>query len=484
LARAADARTGDDHRIREGRLVPETRDHAVVIGGSLAGLLAARVLTGHFGRVTIIDSDRFPESPELRPGVPQGHHLHVLWTRGIEIIEELFPGFVTQMRSGGAAEIGVPKDVLWLTAAGWRERFDVTRLLTFGRGLLDWTLWRRLSPDLVGLAGHEVTALVARGNGVGGVMVRRRGERGPGEPLAADLVVDATGRRARTPEWLSRLGYPAPPETRVDPLLGYASRHYAVPPGFDADWKALYIQADPPAGKRTGGLFPVGEGRWMCSLSGAGRDYAPTDEEAFLDFAKGLRSPVLYEAIRDAEPLTPIMGFRHTANHRRHYERMPAWPERLVVLGDAACTFNPIYGQGMSVAALQAVALGDWLCGHTGARAFQRRVARAASGAWLVATGEDLRYAETEGSPVRLRTRVVNRYVSRVVAAADVDPRVCARLLDVLALRSAPPSLFRPAVLTRVLTSRTPAEPFRPAPLGPTGPRPPDGGVVPGRSAS
>ncbi|MBC6459390.1 FAD-dependent oxidoreductase [Actinomadura sp. HBU206391] len=461
--------------------MPESRDHAVVIGGSLAGLLAARVLTGHFTRVTIVERDRFPETPDQRPGVPQGHHLHVLWTRGLELLEELFPGFEEEMRAAGAPNLHVPRDVLWLTAAGWRQRFEVTRMLTFGRGLLDWILRGRLAKEVELMTGHEVTGLIPRGGGVGGVVVRERGETGADEPLHADFVVDASGRGARTPGWLAELGYPAPPETLVDPLLGYASRQYAVPEGFDADWTALYLQADPPATRRTGGLFPMEGGRWMCSLSGAGRDYGPTDEAAFLDFAKGLRSPVLYEAIRDAEPLTPIMGFRHTANRRRHYDRLRAWPERFVVMGDAVCTFDPIYGQGMSVAALQAVALDQWLRGRAGTREFQRRAARVGSGAWLIATGEDLRYAETEGPPIRLRTKVINRYVSSVVAAADVDRRVCAQLLDVLALRSRPESLFLPPVLLRVMTAGRSTASREAALVGGADPGPPPRAMSSGR---
>ena len=277
-----------------------------------------------------------------------------------------------------------------------------------------------------------------------------------GETIAADLVVDATGRGSRAPAWLAPLGYPAPPSTLVDPLLGYASRYYAIPPGFSPGWKALYLQADPPSTRRTGGLFPQEGGRWICSLSGAGRDYGPTDENAFLDFAKGLRDPVLYEAIRDAEPLSPITGFRRTANHRRHYDRLPAWPQGFVVMGDAACAFNPIYGQGMTVAAISAMALDRCLRESRPGweRRFQRQVARSGAGAWLVATGEDLRYRETEAAPVGLSTRLINAYVDRVVAAANVDRRVCASLLDVLALTSPPASLFSPAVLARVTANR------------------------------
>ncbi|MEV0407237.1 hypothetical protein [Actinoallomurus sp. NPDC050550] len=440
------------------------REHAVVLGGSMAGLLAARVLSAHFDRVTLIERDRFPAEPVFRAGVPQARHVHVLWTRGREVVEVLFPGLEDTLRAAGAVEVGVPADVLWLTSAGWRRRFDVTGLLSCSRPLLDWAVRRRLcgSPDngrapVDVLEGHHVTGLLPRGRDVAGVVLGSDGE------LRADLVVDATGRGSQAPSWLAALGYPAPPETRVDPLLGYASRYYAIPSGFDPGWKALYIQADPPATRRTGGLFPQEGGRWLCSLSGAGRDYGPTGEDAFLEFARGLRSPVLYEAIRDAEPLTPITAFRRTANHRRHYERLRAWPRGFVVTGDAACAFNPIYGQGMSVAAVAALALDRCLRepGTGFERRFQRGVARSAAGAWLVATGEDLRYRETEAAHVRLRTRVINAYVDEVVATANVDRHVCERLVHVLALMAAPTSLFAPAVLARVAANRV----RRPAPV-------------------
>jgi flavin-dependent dehydrogenase len=457
-----------------------SREHAIVIGGSLAGLLAARVLTGHFRKVTVLERDRFPEGPQFRPGNAQSRHLHVLWTRGLEIIEDLFPGIEAELREAGVPELGIPRDVLWLTAAGWRTRFDVTRMLTFSRPLLDWTISRRLAGRVDFLDRHEVTGLVPTGShgqyrNVAGVEARGTGTNRPGLPMAADLVVDASGRASRAPEWLARLGYPFPKETRVDPLLGYASRFYRIPDGFDPGWRALYLQADPPDDRRTGGLFPQEGGRWICSLSGAGRDYGPTGEHAFRSFARGLRSPVLHEAIKDAEPLTPIIGFRRTANHRRHYERFPAWPEGFVAVGDSVCAFNPIYGQGMSVAALQAVALDEALGRDPGklAASFQKVAKRAGSGAWLVATGEDFRYRETEGSDIKVYNRIINRYVDRVVAAANVDEYVCAALLDVLALKSPPPALFRAAVLRRTLLApvrhRPPAGPADLLPPTPRG---------------
>lgn len=451
----------------------ESRRHAIVIGGSLAGLLAARALSDHFEHITVIERDRFPDSPAARSGVPQGRHLHVLWEHGITLLDALLPGLIADLCEAGAPELRIPADVMWLTSAGWRRRFDSARMLTFSRGLLDAKVVERIRSRVHIRPLHEVVGLLPRrGPGgrtdVAGVVLRERGSTGRGEPLEADLVVDASGRGSRAPDWLRSLGRPAPKTTVVDPLLGYASRAYAVPPGFDPGWKALYLQAGAPETKRTGGLFPQENGRWIVSLSGAGGDYGPTGEREFLEFARGLRSPLLYEAIKNAEPLSPIVAFRRTANHRRHYERVPDWPDGFVVVGDAVCAFNPIYGQGMTVAAIQATALGALLAGGDPRRLaprFQRIAARSGSGAWLIATGEDLRYRETQGSPVRLRTRVINRYVDRVVAAANVDPVACRRLLEVLALSASPYSLFRPAVLARALGPLTPPPAEPPGPL-------------------
>jgi flavin-dependent dehydrogenase len=443
--------------------VGTSREHAVVIGGSLAGLLAARVLSDHFARVTLVERDRFPDAAAYRPGVAQGRHLHVLWSRGMEIAERLFPGLEEELRTAGAPVLGVPSDLLWMTPGGWRRRFEVTRLLTFSRELLDWSVRARLAKteNLTVLDGHEVTGLLpsgdgggAPGGGVGGVEAREHGTMAAVEPLRADLVVDASGRGSRAPEWLGRLGFPEPPQTRVDPLLGYASRRYAVPPGFDPGWKALYLQADAPGGTRTGALFPQEGGRWIVSLFGMAGDHPPTDDEGFLEFARSLRSPHLYEAIKAAEPLTPVTGYRRTANHRRHYEKLSRLPEGFLALGDSVCAFNPLYGQGMSVAAISALTLDDALRRGAAPGATARRMARNAAGPWLIATGEDLRYPTTKGASAGISPRVLNRYVARVVKVANVDHRVCTRMVNVLALTAPPQSLFKPDVVWRAATTR------------------------------
>ena len=444
------------------------RSHAIVIGASMAGLLATRALANHFERVTIVERDRLPDSAGFRKGVPQSHHLHVLLPGGRLAIESLLPGFESDLVAAGAETVRFPQDALWLTPAGWSPRYEARakdRLLCASRPLLESMVRRRVldSDRVTVLDGCEVPELTTAGDRrVTGVHVRDRGDQqgSTGRELAADLVVDASGRTSRCPDWLDALGYGRPDETRIDSFLGYASRQYAPPPGWRSDWKAIFLMAKPPTQARTGYLFPIEGGRWIVSLAGAGRDYPPTDDEGFLAFAASLREPVMRDAIVAAEPLTPIYGYRRTENQRRHFQRLRCWPPGLIALGDAACAFNPVYGQGMSVAAQTAVALDRELRAGCDlrrlARGFQRTVAACGAGAWLLATGEDLRYPTTEGSRAGIATRLTHRYLDRLMRAATADASTNLAFLEVLALLRPPASLFRPRVVASALGRHEP----------------------------
>jgi 2-polyprenyl-6-methoxyphenol hydroxylase-like FAD-dependent oxidoreductase len=198
----------------------------------------------------------------------------------------------------------------------------------------------------------------------------------------------------------------------------------------------------------------------MVALIGAGGDYPPTDDAGFLEFARGLRSPLLYETIKEAEPLSPIYSYRNTDNQRRHFERLGRWPDRFVVIGDASCTFNPVYAQGMTVTAMTAITLDHILAEHRRrsvavpsglARQAQQRVARTNAGAWTMATTEDLRYPWTEGARPDLPTRIMHRYADRVLEVANGNPKVNTAFVNVVNLRHPPTSLLRPRVLLAVL---------------------------------
>jgi 2-polyprenyl-6-methoxyphenol hydroxylase-like FAD-dependent oxidoreductase len=436
----------------------QDREHAVVIGAGMAGLLAAHVLTRHFRRVTLVDRDRLPELPGYRKGVPQSRHTHLLLGLGLSSLERQLPGIRAELLAGGAVPLELPADACWLTPAGWCNRFaDGMSFVSASRDLIEWTVRQRVlsEPRLTLMTATEATALLptSDGSGIRGVQLCSRAD-GTVFPLAADLVLDASGRGSRAPEWLTELGWPAVEEISAPTGVGYASRFYANPGRPSQDWKFLMLQTQPPEHTRSGMLLPVDGDRWMVSLVGVGGDHPPVSDEGFLEFARTLRSQVLYEAIRDAVPLTPVHGFRVPDSRRRRYDKLRRWPANFVLAGDAVCSLNPMYAQGMSIAAATALALDEELRrrGTPLGRHFQRRVAKVAADAWLVASGEDLRYL-TAGQQVRrpVHLTLMQGYFDRVLSAASVDARINAALLRVLNLQASPWSLLRPETALHAL---------------------------------
>jgi 2-polyprenyl-6-methoxyphenol hydroxylase-like FAD-dependent oxidoreductase len=451
--------------------------HAIVIGASLAGLLAGHVLADHFDRVTFIERDHLPQGPEFRTAVPQARHIHVLLVRGNRLLEQLFPGLDNELAAAGAEIVDWAADTWWFNFGTWKPRFP-SELISHlcSRELLEWIIRRRVasSSKIRWLAECDVTALLTDENNtrVIGVRLHARAARGgrlnsQAEPheepveLHADLVVNASGRDSRAAEWLAKLGYPSPQETRVNSFLGYASRCYRRPKDRQPEWKALVVSATPPDISRGAVLVPLEGERWLVTLAGAARDYPPTDETGFVDFARSLPTPVLYEAIQDALPVTSIFGYRRTENVRRYYEKLPRYLEGLVTLGDAVCAFNPVYGQGMTVAALGASALDECLreqrrlrpAGELAglAERFQKKLGRVVATPWLLATGEDFRYPTTEGAQPHLATRILRPYLDQVLLTAAENPRAHQAFLQVVHLVKPPTALFHISVLAPVL---------------------------------
>jgi 2-polyprenyl-6-methoxyphenol hydroxylase-like FAD-dependent oxidoreductase len=447
--------------------------HVVVVGGSMAGLLAARVLADHFERVTVVERDALSDSAQTRKGVPQGRMLHALMPRGLQIVERLFPGYGRELEAAGAVPVCIPTDSLILTPAGWLPReFAGWPLLSASRPLFEWAVRRRLKelPGVTILDRHDVAALLTSSDSrqVTGVTLRPLDEAGTYQ-LAADLVVDASGRGSRAPAWLSDGGYGTPAKTQVDPNIAYASRIYRIPDGFSADWKLVMLTSKPPSMPRTGYLFPIEDGQWMVALMGAAGQHPPTDEAGFAAFTRSLRHPIIADVLAGAEPVTPIRGYHGTTNQLWRFERMPRWPERFVVLGDAVCAFNPIYGQGLSTAAVAAETLDACLreqrrrrsAGDLDglARRFQRRLARRNADPWLLSTGEDLRFPTTTGMRVTAATRLLHRYLDQVGATAIQDLATAHTLGEVMVMLARPTSLFAPQVLAAVARTLTTAGP-------------------------
>jgi len=267
------------------------RTQAIVVGASMAGMLAARVLADFFEQVTVLERDALPDAAEFRPGVPQAKHLHALLPRGRRILEGYFPGITAEMLAAGAEMLDIANDVAWLTAYGWGTRFrSEFEGLSSTRDLLDSIVRSRLKqiPNVEVLQGCEVIGLVGEANGVEGARLRLRGDKKDfvDEILWADLVVVTTGRHSAAPEWLKDLGFQEPEVDCIDAHVGYASRMFRRAHRPPIGWRSIFLQAAPPEGKRAGILFPVENNRWLVTLQGGDRDFPPTDDAGFLDFAR------------------------------------------------------------------------------------------------------------------------------------------------------------------------------------------------------
>ncbi|MEW2116423.1 pyridine nucleotide-disulfide oxidoreductase [Streptomyces sp. NPDC005474] len=429
---------------------------AVVLGGSLAGLLAARALVGFADRVTVVERDVLPDGPEPRRNLPQARHVHVLWSGGARAVEELVPGVGESLLDAGAHRLAVTTDMVALAPEGWFRRWPESHhVFLCGRDLLDATVRARvLDDDRIELVERaEVLGLEGTDAAVTGV--RLRGTDGSRRTLHADLVVDATGRGSRAPHWLRELGLPEPAQRVVDSGLAYASRIYRAPEAAWHGYPMVTVQADPKAAGpgRAGVLAPIEDGCWLVSLSGTRGSEPPTDGAEFTRFAREeLRHPVIADLLAGAEPLTDISITRTTSNRRYYYERMPVWPENFAVLGDALAAYNPIYGHGMSVAAQSALALRDvidrqgWgtpsLSHH-----IQKAVARPVAAAWDLATSQDVFYPGATDKGPTLRDRLLAAYVSRLMRTATGNGRIARRVTDVTSLERGAEALLTPSVL-------------------------------------
>lgn len=449
------------------------RKHAIVIGGSIAGMWAARVLADHFEQVTIIDRDHYPDTPEPRKGAPQGRQLHVLLLRGQQILDQLFPGLRDEILADGVSMIHWTQETASYGVNGvWSIPFNFGyETLGCSRLLLEWHIRRRLlqNPRIRFIEGRQISGLItdAGKTQVIGVRMEATGAARASteaETLAADLVVDASGRESKAPEWLQALGYDAPEETVIDSHVGYATRYYQRPASLNVPWKSLMVQQRTGNTARTGLIYPIENGQFIALMVGVHVDL-PGEPDAYLDFARNLPVPDVYDAIKDAEPLSSIYRYQRTANQMRRYSALARMPESFVLVGDAVCAFNPVFGQGMSVSAMEALLLDKELRRNQDAgfaARFQKAVGKLIASPWQLATSEDARNVEA-GEKVGFGTWLLKVYFDHLLSMVGTDPHMGRAFFDVMHLIKSPVTLFYPRVALKVLRSMlTTREPLSP----------------------
>ena len=431
--------------------ISELGDRAVVIGGSVAGLLAARVLTDGFERVTIIERDPLPEDPTARRGVPQGRHVHALETAGRQTFEDLFPGYGEELLSAGGLIIDLMSDFYHYERGDFLA--DGSKRLTMynaTRPLIEHLLRQRvMAIDGVELRTETqfVDYLTDESDiGIAGVTVRDEG----GETdIPAELVVDASGRTSTTPSWLDDHGFAAPEVEEVQIDVVYSTAIIERPPD---DRRTFFVPHEP--GRTRGvGMFSIEDGRWQATLFGVHGDHPPTERNAFIEFAESLPIAEIGQLLRTQPWVSKeITHYPFPTNRRLRYEHLSRFPDDFVVLGDALCSFNPIYGQGMSVAALESLQLHHTLA-HGGREdigiRFFENVTDIVDSPWSIAVGGDFEFSETTGPKPR-GTDFINWYLGQLIRAAHSDGALREALVRVFMLEQPPESLFRPGVMWRV----------------------------------
>lgn len=430
---------------------------AVVLGGGLAGLLAAAALARRMDEVVVVERDVFPDEPKPRRGLPQGHHSHILMRGGVEAFEKLAPGTIAKLYQAGAKKRGLPYQALARGPEGWMERLETDAyLLLSSRDLLDHVVREQVlaSDRITVVESTRVIGLVGDRAKVTGVRIENGAQQQ--SIIRADLIVDATGRGSDAPRWLVGLGLPPVQEDLVDAGIVYVSRWFEAPAGTRDDFPGVMIQMQTGTGKpgQGAGLLPMENGRWILSLFGSRGGEPPNDPEGFARFARERHHPIIADLVAQATPVGPIRTYRNIADRRRRFDKL-SMPEGFVVIGDAASALNPVHGTGMSVAAQCALVLGAELDRGGLRPGFAKRAQAAISkvngGAWQLAVGTD------QGLP-DLRTNVklrggdfANKMAARVARVGCGNRDVINTVFSVASLCAPMSRMASPGFLWQVL---------------------------------
>lgn len=448
---------------------------AVIVGGGIAGLLAAKILSKHFTKITIIEKDKYSTQAGFRNGTPQSNHVHVLLIKGKEILIELFPDLERKLVAKGAHILNLTKDVDYYVGTGYSMKFE-SNLTTIActRQLLEHEIRNEILtvPNVDFFENTRATGLmittdkdtkIGTCNGVTVISSDTNSEKN----ITGDLVVDTAGRSAKTAEWLKQLGYDKPEETNVNSYIGYSTCWFNPTiqqksvSSYDNQHiiKPTIILTNPPLNPRMGIIYPVEGSSWLVGMLGIGKNYPPTNRQEFLQYAKKLETLDIYNAIKDFELSGPIYGYRTTGSRQFHYEKMKSWPENFIAYGDSVSSFNPFYGQGITVACIEAVILDKTLRelekknnDRRGFSAiFQKKISKINTLPWLLGTSEDFRWSSTEGIRPNILTRYILKYSHRVLLLTPKSKIAAKSFFEVMHMLKSPLILFHPLILVHIL---------------------------------
>lgn len=431
---------------------PRRWGKAAVIGGGFAGLVTARVLADFFDEVLILEQDELDEDTGIHPHVPQGKHAHGMLARGGQILERLFPGLRAELKAAGARVFDYGEHVHFLLPDGYAPRVHTgVPLQTVTRDELERVVRRRVQalPQVAMIDGLRCLGLASKTAGcVTGVL------HGLNDVIDAEFIVDASGRSSVLTEWLARLHVEVPPKRVVKAKVSYTSVGFERSDQDEADFDLAYQMTIAPDVPRGGVVLAVENDRWLCSLVGYEEHVPPIDDEGYLQFSRSLDNTHLFKLLEHRRGQDAVRRYTHVNNEWRQFHHVRDWPERLVAVGDAVCVLNPVFGQGMTMAAVHAELLHDLLAARTGggldglSRLFHRRLVGAIRPAWTLSSGSDLMWNDPRHQP--RFARAAHWYNRRLLAAAAREPEIWIRFVRVINMVAPPATLFAPRVLAKV----------------------------------
>lgn len=434
------------------------KNTALIIGGSMTGLLSARVLSEHFEQVIVMERDVLPTESATRKGTPQARHVHLMLKRGTEILQQYFPGLYENV---DAREVDITADLHLYHLGKWGAKVRSSDIAySMSRPQLEALVRSQVKKieNVKFIENVSVMNLILnkKANQVVGVLYKNRDTQVK-TGLEVTLVVDASGRGSRMPQWLESAGYARVKESKLTINMRYTTRVYEAPENFNPDWNLLAIYPSAPS-KKTGLIGRVEDNKYIVTFTGRLGLVPPTDEEGFIDYARDMPQPHIYDFLRKAKPVADIVTHQTPSSRRRHYENLQDFPDGLAILGDAVCSFNPVWGQGMTTAALETLELAKAVEAYAQAdglrtgfgKYFQKQVAKVADVAWTAATSEDMRHPEI-GVKVPLVTHFTNWYVKQIHDVAAYDGEMNIFFMRMMNMMLPPTAAFAPKIVSKVV---------------------------------